>query len=371
MHVMTIVGTRPEIIKLSRVMARLDEHVTHTIVHTGQNYDYELNQIFFEELGIRRPDHFLNAAGANAAATIAKVIEKTDELFESQIPDALLILGDTNSCLCAVSAKHRKIPIFHMEAGNRSFDQRVPEEVNRKIVDHLSDVNMTYTEHARRNLIAEGFPTDRTFKTGSPQKEILDHYAPLINASTVHSRLGLIAGKYFVVSLHRQENVDSELHLRSLIDTLNAVATRFDMPLVMSLHPRTRNRLEAANLTLDRRVMTVAPLGLPDYVRLQRDSFCTLSDSGTITEESSLLGFPAVTLREAHERPEGVDEGVLVMTGVSAPNVIAAIDITRRQFETVGPAPTPPDYLVDNVSWKVLKIILGYTEYVNRRVWLK
>jgi len=371
MHVMTIVGTRPEIIKLSRVIPRLDENVDHTLVHTGQNYDHELNEIFFDELKIRRPDYFLDAAGANAASTIAKVIEKSDQLFEERKPDAVLILGDTNSCLAAISAKRRKIPIFHMEAGNRSFDQRVPEEVNRKIVDHLSDINMTYTEHARRNLLAEGFPADRLFKTGSPQKELLDYYAPLIDKSSVLSRLGLSASKYFVVSLHREENVDSETNLSALVATLNSVADHFKMPLIMSLHPRTKKRLENAKLGLDSRVLVLPPFGLPDYVRLQRDSYCTLSDSGTITEESSLLGFPAVTLREAHERPEGVDEGVLVMTGVSAPNVIASIEITRKQFATFGPAAIPQDYLSHNLSWKVLKIILSYTEYVNRRVWFK
>ena len=371
MHVMTIVGTRPEIIKLSRVIPRLDENVDHTLVHTGQNYDHELNEIFFDELKIRRPDYFLDAAGANAASTIAQVIEKSDQLFEDRKPDAVLILGDTNSCLAAISAKRRKIPIFHMEAGNRSFDQRVPEEVNRKIVDHLSDINMTYTEHARRNLLAEGFPADRLFKTGSPQKELLDHYAPLVDKSSVLSRLGLSASQYFVVSLHREENVDSETNLLALVETLNSVADHFKMPLIMSLHPRTKKRLETAKLALDSRVLVLPPFGLPDYVRLQRDSYCTLSDSGTITEESSLLGFPAVTLREAHERPEGVDEGVLVMTGVSAPNVIASIEITRKQFETFGPASIPQDYLSHNLSWKVLKIILSYTEYVNRRVWFK
>ena len=371
MHVMTIVGTRPEIIRLSRVIPRLDENTQHTFVHTGQNYDYELNEVFFDELKIRRPDYFLDAAGINAASTIAKVVEKSDQLLEVLKPDAVLILGDTNSCLAAISAKRRQIPIFHMEAGNRSFDQRVPEEMNRKIIDHLSDINMVYSEHARRNLIAEGFAADRTFKTGSPIKEVLDHYSPLINKSLIHSRLGLTKNKYFVVSLHREENVDSDVNLKNLIETLNSVAEHFDMKLVMSMHPRTKKRLEVTKLTLDSRVLVSPPFGLPDYVRLQRDSYCTLSDSGTITEESSLLGFPAVTLREAHERPEGVDEGVLVMTGLSSINVIASIEATRRQFEEVGPASTPPDYLVHNLSWKVLKIILSYTEYVNRRVWFK
>jgi len=370
MKVMTIVGTRPEIIKLSRVIAALDATVEHVLVHTGQNYDYELNEIFFDELSIRRPDHFLGAAGVNAAATIAKVIEKSDELMEVEKPDALLVLGDTNSSLSVIAAKRRKIPIFHMEAGNRSFDQRVPEEVNRKIVDHTSDVNMTYTEHARHNLIAEGFPTDRLFKTGSPQKEILDFYAPLISKSDIHGRLAVKPHKYFTASIHREENVDRPEQLAKLVQALNSVVQKFDMPMILSLHPRTKKRLNELGTKFDSRINALAPLGLADYVRLQKDSFCVLSDSGTITEESSLLGFPAITMREAHERPEGVDEGVLIMTGLNSGSIILAITVTRHQFESVGPSKTPSDYLVDNVSNKVVKIILSYTDYVQRRVWL-
>ncbi len=371
MKVLTFVGTRPEIIKLSRVVARLDESVDHVLVHTGQNYDHELNGIFFEELGIRAPDHYLEVAGASLAETIANIIVRADVALERERPDAVLVLGDTNSALAVMSAKRRRIPVFHMEAGNRCFDQRVPEEINRKVVDHLSDVNMPYTEHARRHLLAEGFPPDRVIKTGSPQKEVLEHHREAIVASRIHSQLELTPDAYFVVSLHREENVDDPAHLASLLDALNAVAARYKLPMILSTHPRTRQRLQQAERVLDPCIRALPPLGLIDYVALEKAAFCTLSDSGTITEEAAILGFPAVTLREAHERPEGMDEGVLIMTGMAKEAVLDAIDVTRRAFTTAGPPKIPTDYDVDRVSWTVLKIILGYTDYVNRRVWFK
>ena len=369
MRVLTIVGTRPEVIKLSRVISYLSDAVDHILVHTGQNDDFELNKIFFNELGIAAPNYFLNGRGETAIQTISNVITKVDEILEEIKPDAVLVLGDTNSALSVLSAKRRKIPIFHMEAGNRCFDQRVPEEVNRKIVDHLSDVNLTYTEHARRNLLAEGFPTDRLFKTGSPQYEILKFYKPLIDSSIIQSLLGVSEGKYFVASIHREENVDVEDNLRIIVKSLNSVVKKFSHPVLFSVHPRTKLRLDALKDQLDDGVVVLKPLGLPDYVRLQRDSFCVLSDSGTITEESSLLGCPAINLRETHERPEGVDEGVLVMTGLDRERIINGIEVARKQFELGQKPETPVDYLVPNVSWKVTKIILSYTDYVNRNVW--
>jgi len=369
MKVLTIVGTRPEIIKLSRVISCLSETVEHTLVHTGQNDDFELSEIFFQELGISPPNYFLGARGESAIKTISNVIIKTDEILEQVNPDAVLVLGDTNSSLAVLSAKRRKIPIFHMEAGNRCFDQRVPEEVNRKVVDHLSDVNMTYTEHARRNLLAEGFPTDRLFKTGSPQCEILNFYKPLIDKSKIHDTLRVSAGKYFIASIHREENVDNEVNLSTIVTSLNTITEKFSLPILFSLHPRTRLRLDSLGQKLNDGVVILKPLGLPDYVRLQRDSFCVLSDSGTITEESSLLGCPAINLRETHERPEGVDEGVLVMTGLDRERIINGIEVARKQFELGQKPETPVDYLVPNVSWKVTKIILSYTDYVNRNVW--
>jgi len=369
--VMTVVGTRPEIIRLSRVLSVLDEVTDHVVVHTGQNYDYELNEIFFEELGLRRPGIFLEAAGESAAETIGNVIAKSDAVFREQKPDAVLVLGDTNSALTVIAAKRLKIPVFHMEAGNRCFDLRVPEEINRRIVDHVSDFNLTYSEHARRYLIAEGLPQDRVIKTGSPMKEVLDHHAAAIDASDVHARLGLERGAYFTVSLHREENVDDEVHLAGLVDALDGVADRYDMPLVFSLHPRTRKRLEAQGLVLDERVRAMPPLGFIDYNALQKHAFCTLSDSGTITEESSILGFPAVTIRQAHERPAGMDEGAVIMSGLRKDRILQAIEMTRAQFESMGPCRTPADYDVDQVSWKVAKIILSYIDYVNQKIWLK
>lgn len=367
--VMTIVGTRPEIIRLSRVIDVLEKTTDHVLVHTGQNYDYELNEIFFQELGVPKPRHYLEAAGETAAETIGRVIAKVDVLLGEVKPEAVLVLGDTNSCLAVIPAKRRKIPIFHMEAGNRCFDMRVPEEINRRIVDHVSDVNLCYTEHGRRYLLSEGLPADRVMKTGSPMKEVLDYHLASIEASNVHERMGLEKKRYFVVSLHREENVDEPRHLTNLVSALNALAEDHDMPLIFSMHPRTRKRMEAGNHRLDDRIRALPPLGFFDYVALQKNAFCTLSDSGTIAEEASILGFPAVTVREAHERPEGMDEGVVVMTGLNPERILQAVDLTVAQFSEVGSSRIPPDYDVGRVSWKVAKIILSYTDYVNRRVW--
>ena len=369
--VMTIVGTRPEIIRLSRVIAVLEEVTRHVLVHTGQNYDYELNGIFFKELGVPRPKHYLNAAGRNAAETIGKTIAKTDAVLEKEQPEAVLVLGDTNSCLAVIPAKRRKIPVFHMEAGNRCFDMRVPEEINRRIVDHVSDINLCYTEHGRRYLLAEGLPPDRVMKTGSPMKEVLDYHRAAIGASTVHRRLGLKPGRYFTVSIHREENVDNPIHLSSLVGALNALARKYAFPLIFSVHPRTRRRLEAGRHKLHKLIRVMPPLGFFDYVALQKDAFCTLSDSGTITEESSLLGFPAIAVRQAHERPEGMDEGAVIMSGLDQGRILQAVEMTAAQFKKWGPCRVPNDYNVDQVSWKVAKIILSYTDYINRRVWQK
>ena len=369
MKIMTVVGTRPELIRLSRVIDQLDKHFEHVLVHTGQNFDFELNQIFFDELQIREPDYFLEAAGGTTAQTIAKVIEKIDELFEKIQPDAVLILGDTNSGLCVIPAKRRHIPIFHMEAGNRCFDLRVPEEINRKIIDHLSDINLPYTEHARRNLLAEGLPSDQIFVTGSPLTEVLDHYQTQIAESEIVEKLGLEAGKYFVASFHREENVDNSERLAILLESLNALAAEYGFPIVLSVHPRTRKKLEDTTVALDERIRDLKPLGFFDYVKLQQLAYCTLSDSGTITEESAIMGFPAVTLRDTHERPEGMDSGVLVMTGISKASIIAGIGIVRSQFET-GSLPTrPADYESVDVSWKVMKLIQSYVPYIKRRTW--
>ena len=373
MKVMTIVGTRPEIIKLSRVIAELDRHVTHVLVHTGQNYDYELNGIFFSEMGIRKPDYFLEAGGTNVAHTIANVIAKADDVFGKEQPDALLLLGDTNSCLAAIAAKRRKIPIFHMEAGNRCFDLRVPEEINRKIVDHISDINMTYTEHARRYLLAEGVRPETVIKTGSPMKEVLAYYLSQIEASAVLSKLIILAGQYFIVSDHREEIVDSEANFANLLATLQIIAERYGLPIIVSTHPRTRKRLEEWGISrMDERIRFMKPLGFFEYVKLQMNACCVISDSGTITEESSILNFPAVTIRQAHERPEGMDEGTLIMCGLESQRVVAAIEVVtthqqvlERVFRLV------PDYDTDSVSKKVLRIIMSYTNYINRTVWKK
>jgi len=371
--VMTIVGTRPEIIKLCRVIKELDQHTNHILVHSGQNYDYELNEIFFKQLAIRKPDHFLESAAETPAQNIGNVISKSDRVMAEERPDALLLLGDTNSCLAAISAKRRKIPIFHMEAGNRCFDQRVPEEINRKIIDHVSDINLTYTEHARRYLLAEGLKPETVIKTGSPMMEILDYYRSEIDASDILEQLKVEPEEYFLVSTHREENIDSQINFQDLLETLKSTAERYKKPLIVSTHPRTQKKLEETKAgRLDQRIRFLKPLGFLDYVKLQMNAICVISDSGTITEESSILNFPAVTIRQAHERPEGMDEGTLIMCGLKADRVIQSIDIVTsqhsvsdRQFRLV------PDYDTSNVSKKVLRIILSYTDYVNRTVWYK
>ena len=369
--VMTIVGTRPEIIRLSRVIAVLEDVTQHVLVHTGQNYDYELNDVFFKELRVPRPKYYLKAAGRNAAETIGKIIAKADTIMEKERPEAVLVLGDTNSCLAVIPAKRRKIPVFHMEAGNRCFDMRVPEEVNRRIVDHVSDINLCYTEHGRRYLLAEGLPPDRVMKTGSPMKEVLDFHRDAIDASDVHQRLLLEKGRYFTVSIHREENVDDALHLKSLVDALNGLAVKYRFSLIFSVHPRTQSRLEAGRHKLHKLVRKMPPLGFFDYVALQKSAFCTLSDSGTISEESSILGFPAIMVRQAHERPEGMDEGAVIMSGLTKSRILQSVEMTLVQFRKMGSCRIPADYNVDNVSWNVAKIILSYTDYVNRTVWQK
>jgi UDP-N-acetylglucosamine 2-epimerase (non-hydrolysing) len=373
LKVMTIVGTRPELIKLSRVIAELDRRVRHVLVHTGQNYDYELNGIFFKDLGIRRPDRFLRAAGRNAAETIGKVIARADDVMTREKPDALLVLGDTNSCLSVIAAKRRKIPVFHMEAGNRCFDERVPEEINRRLVDHISDINLPYTEHARRYLLREGISPETVIKTGSPMNEVLVHHATDIERSTALARLKLEPKRYFVVSAHREENVDDPNKLGDLLTTLDAIARRYKRRVVVSTHPRTRARLAARKgKRISPRVEFLKPLGFSDYVRLQVDAYCVLSDSGTLTEESSILGFPAVMIREAHERPEGMDEGAVIMCGLKAERVIEAIGMAVGHYaRQERPFRTVRDYEADNVSLKVARIILSYTDYVNRTVWRK
>jgi UDP-N-acetylglucosamine 2-epimerase len=371
MKVMTVIGTRPEIIKLSRVIAVLNECCEHVLVHTGQNYDFELNEIFFTDLGVSKPDYFLDVVGDSLAQTVGNVIAKTDEVLEKEDPDAILILGDTNSALAAYPAKRRKIPIFHMEAGNRCFDFRVPEEINRRIVDHISDINLPYTEHARRYLLNEGLPPDQIIKAGSPQKEIIRHHMDEIKASDVLSRFELEQKKYFTVSIHREENVDNPAHLKKLVESLNGVAENYDMPLIFSCHPRTRKKIEEGGYQLDARVRQMPPLGFFDYNHLQMHSYCTISDSGTITEESSIMGFPAITVRQAHERPEGMDEGVIIMSGLDLQRILDSIDVVVKQIERFGVSETPADYDVEQVSWKIVKIILSYTDFVNRKVWNK
>lgn len=373
LKVMTLVGTRPELIKMSRVIAELDRQVNHVLVHSGQNYDFELNQVFFDDLEIRRPDHFLGAAGETAAQTIAEVIEKADAVFELEKPDALLLYGDTNTCLAVIAAKRRKIPVFHMEAGNRCFDQRVPEELNRKVLDHLSDINMVLTEHARRYLIAEGIRPETIIKTGSHMHEVLDYYRPKIEASDVLDRERLEAGKFFIVSTHREENVDTPDNLRDLLITLRALADDYGFPVIVSTHPRTRKRLEALGESLDHPLIRfVKPFGLLDYIKLQMSAFCVLSDSGTITEEASLLNLPAVTLRNAHERPEGMDEGTLIMSGLKKNSVLEAVKvITSQHREDQRVIPLVPDYEGGPVSLQVVRVVLSYTDYINRTVWRK
>jgi len=373
LKVMTIVGTRPELIKMSRVIAEFDRHTQHVLVHTGQNYDYELNQVFFDELEIRKPNHFLAAVGDNAAQSIARVIEKADEVLAAEQPDAVMLYGDTNSCLAVIAAKRRKVPVFHMEAGNRCFDQRVPEELNRKVLDHLSDINMVLTEHARRYLVAEGIRPETIIKTGSHMREVLDHYMPKIQASNALQRLLLKRGRYFIVSAHREENVDSEENLRDLMDTLNALAETYDMPVIVSTHPRTRKQLDAlSGVKIDDRIQFMKPFGFCDYIHLQMESLCVISDSGTITEEASLLNLPAITIRNAHERPEGMDAGTLIMAGLKRGRVLDAVRITVAQHTREKAAVRPvQDYENPSVSKQVLRIVESYTEYVNRTVWRK
>jgi UDP-N-acetylglucosamine 2-epimerase len=371
LKVMTIVGTRPELIKMSRVIAEFDQHTQHILVHTGQNYDYELNQVFFDDLGIRQPDYFLEAVGENAAQTIARVIEKADAVMEKENPDALMLYGDTNSCLAVIAAKRRKIPVFHMEAGNRCFDQRVPEELNRKVLDHLSDINLVLTEHARRYLIAEGIRPETIIKTGSHMREVLDHYLPKIRQSDVLQRTGLVAGQYFLISAHREENVDTPQNLQDMVETLNALAETYNCPVIVSTHPRTRKRLDALELgMLSAHIRFLKPFGFCDYIKLQMEALCVVSDSGTITEEASLLNLPAVTLRNAHERPEGMDVGTLIMTGLKKVRVLDAVRVILAQHDKNERAlPPVMDYEAGAVSKQVLRVVMSYVDYVNRTVW--
>jgi len=372
LKVMTVVGTRPEIIRLSRVMAKLDKYVDHVIVHTGQNYDFELNEVFFQDLEIRKPDYFLNAAGKNAAETIGNTIIMLDPILEEVQPEALLVLGDTNSCLSAIPAKRRQIPIFHMEAGNRCFDQRVPEETNRKIVDHIADINMTYSDIAREYLLREGLPPDRVIKTGSPMFEVLNHYGSKIDGSDVLSLLGLEQGNYFVVSAHREENIESDRCFNKLIGILNGIAERYGKRVIVSTHPRTRNRVERIGVVFNEKVELLKPLGLSDYVHLQKHAHAVLSDSGTINEESSILNFPALNIREAHERPEGIEEAAVMMVGLELDRVLQGLDILKDQpRDDERLMRQVADYSMPNVSDKVLRIILSYVDYVNRTVWKK
>ena len=372
LKVMTVVGTRPEIIRLSRVMAALDasEAIEHIIVHTGQNYDYDLNQIFFDDLKIRKPDFFLNAAGATATETIGQILIKIDPLLETEQPDAFLVLGDTNSCLCAIPAKKRHIPIFHMEAGNRCFDQRVPEETNRKIVDHVSDINLTYSDIAREYLLREGLSADRIIKTGSPMFEVLHHYLPEIEASTVLNKLNLEENKYFVVSAHREENINSEKNFKGLMESLNFIAKKYGYPIIVSTHPRTQKMIDSKQIVMEQEVQFLKPMGFIDYNALQMKSFAVLSDSGTISEESSTLNFPALNIRDAHERPEAMEEASVMMVGLNPERIMQGLIQletqkrgAERNFRPVA------DYSMPNVSEKMVRIILSYTDYVKRVVW--
>lgn len=370
LKIMTILGTRPEIIRLSRTMARLDAYADHRIVHTGQNYDYELNEVFFEDLGVRRPDHFLGTGGGSLGETLGKILIESEKVIREVKPDAVLVLGDTNSAISAIIARRMKVPVYHMEAGNRSFDRNVPEETNRKLVDHIADFNLVYTEHARRHLLSEGIQHRRVYLTGSPMREVLDHYRPRILASDVLTRLGLERRRYFIVSLHREENVDNSARLRSLLDALNTLARRHDMPVIVSTHPRTRKRLEALDgSSIDPRVSFMKPFGFHDYNFLQMSAFCAVSDSGTIAEEASILGFPAITPRDAIERPEGLDVGCLVMTGLDRETIVDGVDAVTRMFaerEAAGvPHPVPADYTITNTSERVVGLILGTARLSN------
>ncbi len=372
LKVLTVVGTRPEIIRLSRVLARLDDYCDHVLVHTGQNYDFELNQIFFDDLGLRQPDHFLNAAGINSAETIGKVIIATDQVIAEVVPDSVLVLGDTNSCLSLLAAKRRKIPTFHMEAGNRCFDMRVPEEINRRIVDHVADINLPYSDIAREYLLREGLPPDRIVKTGSPMYEVLSHYRAAIESSDVLQRLGLEDQRYFVVSVHREENVEPEASFSRLIDVLQTLASCYGIPVIVSTHPRTQKRIDEAGTRFPENVRLLRPLGFTDYNKLQLSAKATLSDSGTINEESSILNFPALNLREAHERPEGMEEAAAMMVGLNAQRVMQALSILERQPRGAKRLIRQvADYSMPNVSDKVVRILHSYTDYVNSVVWRK
>lgn len=372
LKVMTVVGTRPEIIRLSRVMAALDasEAIEHIIVHTGQNYDYELNQIFFDDLGIRKPDFFLNAAGATATETVGQILIKIDPLLESENPDAFLVLGDTNSCLCAIPAKKRHIPIFHMEAGNRCFDQRVPEETNRKIVDHVSDVNLTYSSIAREYLLREGLPADRIIKTGSPMFEVLNHYLPEINTSDILNKLNLIEYKYFVVSAHREENINSDKNFKGLMESLNLIAEKYGYPIIVSTHPRTQKMIDSKQIAMRPEVQFLKPMGFNDYNALQMKSYAVLSDSGTISEESSTLNFPALNIRDAHERPEAMEEASVMMVGLNPERIMQGLTQLQTQKRGIERNFRPvADYSMPNVSEKMVRVILSYTDYIKRVVW--
>ena len=373
LKVMTVVVTRPEIIKLSRVIPELDKHTKHVLVHTGQNFDYELNEIFFNELKLRKPDYFLNAAGKTATETIANVITKVDLLLEKEMPDAFLVYGDTNSCMSVIPAKKRKIPIFHMEAGNRCFDQRVPEEVNRKIVDHLSDINMPLSEHARRYLLSEGLRPETIIKTGSSMTEVLAFHEEEINKNRILEREGLKKGEYFIVSAHREENIDSPQNFSNLLDTLSAIVQKYKKKVIVSTHPRTKKKLESIGFVNNNPLIEfMKPFGFLEYVKMEKNAFCVISDSGTITEESSILHFPAIMIRQAHERPEGMDEASVVMSGLRSDRVIESIDLVTSQYaDDNNSIHSIKDYAPDNVSKKVVRIILSYTDYVNRVVWHK
>lgn len=373
LKVMTVVGTRPEIIKLSRVIPELDKYTKHVLVHTGQNFDYELNEIFFNELKLRKPDYFLNAAGKTATETITNVITKVDLLLEKEMPDAFLVYGDTNSCMSVIPAKKRKLPIFHMEAGNRCFDQRVPEEVNRKIVDHLSDINMPLSEHARRYLLSEGLRPETIIKTGSPMTEVLAFHEEEINKNRILEREGLKKGEYFIVSAHREENIDSPQNFSNLLDTLSAIVQKYKKKVIVSTHPRTKKKLESIGFVNNNPLIEfMKPFGFLEYVKMEQNAFCVISDSGTITEESSILHFPAIMIRQAHERPEGMDEASVVMSGLRSDRVIESIDLVTSQYaDDNNSIHSIKDYAPDNVSKKVVRIILSYTDYVNRVVWHK
>ncbi len=370
LKIMTVVGTRPEIIRLSAVINRLEESevIEHTLVHTGQNYDYELNEVFFKDFDLKKPDYFLNAAGKTPVETIGHILLKIDPILEEVKPEAFLILGDTNSCLCALAAKRKQIPIFHMEAGNRCFDQRVPEETNRKIADHIADINLTYSDIAREYLLREGIPADRIIKTGSPMFEVLESRKEDIEKSEVLKKLNLVKGNYFVVSAHREENINSEKNFMDLVETLNTIAEKYRIPLILSTHPRTRNMIEAKEISFNPLIKAMKPLGFNDYVKLQKGAKAVLSDSGTISEESSILGFRALNIRQAHERPEAMEEASVMMVGLKKERVLQGLEVLERQEENMKPV---ADYTMANVSVKVLRIILSYTDYVNRVVWSK